>query len=620
VKRLAADTAELVALAEAGRYPELETRARAMLLRHPTFAAAHTALAMARFANGLERNVAACRRAIALDPTRGRPHQDLGLALVGLGRREEALASLGRAVELDPGLTDAHIHLGDALRALGRVQEAATSYRRALDLRPEDAELHAKLGEALLAGWRSDEAAASCRRALELNPDHVDAHYTLGNALLDLSRWEEAEACYRRVLERQPQHAEAANNLGCTLRLQRRGVEAAACARRALKIKPTLAASHLLLAELHADAGRFVEAEASFKRALAIDPGAAPAWAGLVAVRKMTAVDTDWLAGAERVLANGIEVRHEVPLRYAMGKYFDDLQEFERAFDHYRRANDLAKSCRAPHDRELLTRDVGILIDSYDADWVRRVQSTATSTRPVFIVGMPRSGTSLADQILCSHGAVAGIGEQLFWNTVSGTQDATTLGQDGGRLLHALADDYLALLAQAPAAARRVIDKLPGNFFTLGMIHAALPNARIIHLTRDSVDTCLSIYFQHFNLSHPYANDLDDLAHYYGEYRRVMKHWRALIPAQALLDVPYEGLVADPEGWSRRMVEFLGLEWDARCLDFDQTARPVQTASRWQVRQKIVGSSERWRHYERFAGPLLALREAAVDAAAVTAG
>jgi hypothetical protein len=152
------------------------------------------------------------------------------------------------------------------------------------------------------------------------------------------------------------------------------------------------------------------------------------------------------------------------------------------------------------------------------------------------------------------------------------------------------------------------------------MIHAALPNARIIHLTRDSVDTCLSIYFQHFNLSHPYANDLDDLAHYYGEYRRVMKHWRALIPAQALLDVPYEGLVADPEGWSRRMVEFLGLEWDARCLDFDQTARPVQTASRWQVRQKIVGSSERWRHYERFAGPLLALREAAVDAAAVTAG
>jgi hypothetical protein len=161
------------------------------------------------------------------------------------------------------------------------------------------------------------------------------------------------------------------------------------------------------------------------------------------------------------------------------------------------------------------------------------------------------------------------------------------------------------LLESLAPGARRVIDKMPANFASLGLIHEVLPCARIIHLRRNPIDTCLSIYFQHFRTGHAYANDLGDIAHYYAEYVRLMEHWRITLPAGALLDVPYEGLVDDPEGWSRRMLEFIDLPWDAACLDFQRTTRRVMTASKWQVRQAITRSSvERWRHYAEFVTPL----------------
>jgi hypothetical protein len=167
---------------------------------------------------------------------------------------------------------------------------------------------------------------------------------------------------------------------------------------------------------------------------------------------------------------------------------------------------------------------------------------------------------------------------------------------------------YLAHLTSLSSTALRVVDKMPANFMNLGSIHAAFPNARIIHMRRHPIDTCLSIYFQYFSSTHPYANDLENLAHYYGEYVRITDHWRAMLPPTTLLEVPYESLVEDQEGWSRRMVEFIGLPWDPRCLDFHQTQRAVITTSKWQVRQKIhTASAGRWRNYQPFVGPLLRL-------------
>jgi hypothetical protein len=327
-------------------------------------------------------------------------------------------------------------------------------------------------------------------------------------------------------------------------------------------------------------------------------------------MRHMTAADTAWLTGAQRIVDRRLPARREARLRYAMGKYLDDIQQYADAFGNYQRANELTKLYTPRFDPVLFARHVDSIIEAFGSERMARAASIESNTaRAVFIVGMPRSGTSLAEQILASHPAVFGAGELSFWGRASAQYDPS-LG-NGGRpeqMVRKLSEDYLQLLGQLSGGASRVIDKMPANFQFLGIIHKALPAARIIHMRRHPIDTCLSAYFQDFEASYAYANDLDDLAHYYRQYIRVMAHWRAVLPREVMLEVPYEGLVADQESWSRRMLAFAGLPWDAGCLDFHSTARTVTSASRWQVRQRMNPSSvERWRNYEQFVGPLLGL-------------
>jgi len=301
-----------------------------------------------------------------------------------------------------------------------------------------------------------------------------------------------------------------------------------------------------------------------------------------------------------------------VNLRYAMGKYCDDVREFDQAFAHYRRANELTKTYRPSHDRQIQTRTVDFALRLYDQEWISRARPYANdSSRPVFVVGTPRSGTSLAEQILASLPAVFGAGELRYWRNASPRVAAAALaGEELGDLLTQVGQDYLEVLADRAPDASRVVDKMPANFLYLGLIHSLLPHARIIHMQRNPIDACLSMYFQNFQIAHSYANDLGDLAHFYREYLRAMDGWRAILPAGTVLDVPYEALVNDQETWSRRMLDFIGVEWDPICLDFHKTNRSVSTFSKWQVRQKIsTASVERWRNYEKFVEPLLGLIE-----------
>ena len=288
-------------------------------------------------------------------------------------------------------------------------------------------------------------------------------------------------------------------------------------------------------------------------------------------------------------------------------------EQYDAAFTEYRQANELSKRYGVRYDRASRTARVSRIIGTFDPARLHRLQAFGQSTeRPVFIVGMPRSGTSLCEQILASHAQVRGAGELSFWQTALNAFEAAGFGsQTAAGLIPGMAAEYLQRLAAVSADAGRVVDK--GFHFTaLGLIHAALPQARFIHVRRHPIDTCLSIYFQYLSHQHPYANDLDDLLHYYGEYLRLTAHWRAVLPASAYLEVPYEALIADPERWSRRMLEFLGLPWDPKVLDFHQTDRVVITLSKWQVRQKLNSSSAgRWHNYEKYVGPLLPLVELA---------
>jgi len=374
-----------------------------------------------------------------------------------------------------------------------------------------------------------------------------------------------------------------------------------------LELNPDSAEALRFLGELRADQGRFAEAQDCFRRAIDIKPDLSEAWASIARYRKMGAGDVTWIETAQRLLAKGLPLNDEIDLRFSVGKYFDDLQDYEHAFENFRLANELTKRYGVRYDRPLMRRRVSRITTSYGRDWPGELGSEAVpSERPVFIVGMLRSGTTLAEQILAAHPAVFGAGELSFWNVATATYESSTLeGKRTASAIAGMASEYLAELGRVSADAQRVVDKMPGNFMSLGLIQALLPNARIIHMQRHPIDTCLSNYFQNLSLVHAYAIDLDDLADYYEEYLRVMAHWRSLLPTGAILDVPYEELVTDPEAWTRRMLEFIGLPWDPRCLDFHEAVRTVSTISNWQVRQRINRSSAgRWRNYEQYVGAL----------------
>jgi tetratricopeptide (TPR) repeat protein len=611
---------------------------RALELR-PRFAAALGNLANAERARGaLAAAIEGYRRVIALEPALAEAHGNLGTALIEAGETEAGIAALRRALELRPGYAAALTQLARALTALGRAGDALPYYERLLgyDRRAEtlnefgtllaglgrfeaaagrfreavvlaagDARLHANLAYVVHCLGDHRDAIEHSRRAIELDPRLPEAYLHLGNGLLAINQMHAAETAYRAGLERAPGHAALHTAHAMAERALGRVDDAAASARRALALRPDAADTVALLGSLEIDRGRFAEAQQLLNQALTMSPDLPEALTGLAAVRRMTAADAPWRAAAERALARGPPVAHAIALHHALGKYCDDVGDFSSAFEHHRRGHELARRSRPPYDRAATTARVTRTLAAFDRHALEQLSPAGlASERAVFVFGMPRSGTTLAEQILASHPQVHGAGEVLYWQFAADAELAALPGQRAATIA-GLGRQYLDSMASLPAAAARVIDKLPSNFRNLGLIHAALPDARFIHLQRDPLDTCLSIYFQGFTAAHAYAADLADLGHYYREYRRLMGHWRATLPPHLLLEVPYEALVDEPEGWSRRMLEHIGLPWDPRCLEFHRTDRPVLTASSWQVRQPIgKGSIGRWRRYERFLEPL----------------
>jgi tetratricopeptide (TPR) repeat protein len=547
------------------------------------------------------------RQALALKPDFAEAHGNLGNALTDLGQWDEAIEHYRQMLRLRPEVAEAHNNLGNALLSQQRFAEAAASYTQAIALRPRSAGALINLANALRETGQANDALTACRRALELQPQLADAYLIRGTAQFDLGLLDDAVQSYSRALELDPSLVRAHIALAMVLRQIGRAADAEVRCRQALKVDPASAEALALLGELRADFGHFTEAESYLRKALEIDPNLPAAWAGLARYRKMGDGDAQWLSAAQRLASRPLSLGQEINLRFAIGKYFDDCQDFESAFANYQRGNELKKRAALRHDPAQMSRRVDEVIRLYSRRWLLQAEAAGSqSSRPVFIVGMPRSGTSLTEQILDSHPEVHGAGELRFWHAATVKFEAQRRrGEDGIGAIAGIARDALSHLNALSAHASRVIDKMPANFLNLGLIHAAFPNARIIHMQRHPLDTALSIYFQVFSNTHSYSNDLEHIAGYYAEYQRLMQHWHQVLPKGAILDVPYEELVAEPDRWSRRLVKFIELPWDPACLDFHQTQRVVTTASNWQVRQKITQSSAgRWRHYARHLEPL----------------
>jgi tetratricopeptide (TPR) repeat protein len=511
----------------------------------------------------------------------------------------------------NPGGVEALMSQADACLARGAYAEVASCYQQVLQIKPRHLLARNNLGAALCKLGDYSEAEKQFRRAIDIQSTYSDAQFNLGNVLRWTGRILESEEPLRRAVKLDPRHLEAQVSLGLTLIAMGRPAAARECFEKVLKVAPRHAGALCSLGQVASLEGRFDEAETMYRRAQVFDAQLPAAWSGVAALRKMTPSDSAWLKSAEKIAASGIPPLEEADLRFAIGKYYDDVGKFERAFRSYERANELQKKSAQPYDRKARSAFVDDLVRVYPADaFPAATTGINDSALPVFVTGMMRSGTSLVEQIIASHPQARGAGELSFWSDVARKHEEVVRKRwPDEPLRKKWAENYLRTLSAPFPDALRVVDKATFNSDHLGLIHSVFPNARLIYVQRDPIDTCLSCYFQQFSASHNFTMDLEDLAHYYREHRRLFEHWRAVLPAGTLLEVPYAELVADQEKWSRKIVDFIGLEWDERCADFHRTERPVLTASFWQVRQKIYTSSiERWRHYEKFIGPLRELR------------
>jgi len=570
----------------------------------------------------------------------------LGLIAHERGRHQRAIQLIRRALAVVPDFPAAHANLGSALKAIGRRTEAAGAYQHAIALKPDYAVAHCNLAAVQIEQGAFAAALASADRAIALAPDLVEAHLNRADALTRERRYEEAEASLRRAIELVPGRAATHSRLGAVLSELGRIDEATACHQQAIELQPNDATLHLALGRSLLQAEELKASEASLRRALSLDRDFAPAWQwlgntllvqgrlddALSCFRRAVAIDPDLTEVYEalaysRQSANEAEIQHlgvlladperppsdRIAGGFAAGGFLDNGRRHDEAFPEFAAANALHRQLLAEagerFDPDAFAREVDGLIArctpalfSAAAGWGNR------SELPVFIVGMPRSGTSLVEQIAASHSHVFGGGERKDIFRIA----EAVLGQNRDRSIEEwdmvfarqLADRHIAHLQRLASGASRVTDKMPDNILHLGIITVFFPAARIIFCRRDPRDNCLSCYFQRFGEGNAFAYDLTDCAQRCLEIERLAEHWRRVLPL-SMLTVDYEALIADPEGESRRLIEFLGLDWEPGCLEFHRTQRPVFSASLWQVRQPVFSRSVgRWRHYARHLQPL----------------
>jgi tetratricopeptide (TPR) repeat protein len=563
----------------------------------------------------LDEAVACQERALALKPEFVEALCNLGNALQAQGKLDQAVACYRRALALRPECVEAFSNLGNALQAQNKMDQAVACYEHALALKPDYAEAHNNLGMVLQAQGKRDDAVAHYQRALALKPDYAYAHNNLGNALAAQERIDEAVVHYQRALVLMPDFAYAHNNMGTALAAQDRVDEAVAHFERALILNPDYADPYGNLGTIAKEQGKFEDALAYCGRAIAIRPDHAEAHFNRAEMKSFHYGDADLAALEALAERNDLPANKALYIHFALAKALQDCGDYARAFAHLRLGNALKRRQIDYQEKDALGLFQRVAATFDRSIFDRFAGEGDPSSVPVFVLGMPRSGSSLIEQILASHPQIHGGGEltaldaaarQLLPCGDGALPYPECVATLDGVTLRRLAQSYLARLPSLADRELRITDKLPGNFLSIGLIRLILPNARIVHTMRHPIDTCLSCYSKLFTFGQRFTYDLAELGRYYRCYRELMTHWRSVLPPGAMLDVSYKDVVDDLEGQARRLIDYCGLTWDDRCIAFHRTSRPVKTASAVQVRKPLFRSSlQRWRRYEAGLGPLL---------------
>lgn len=530
------------------------------------------------------------------------------------GRRQEAEMLYRQVLAQKANHAAAAHFLGLLLHQTGRSAEGLDLLEQSVRLQPKNPDFLNNLGTVMRDLGRLGAAVDFFRGAVALRPDQLAARDNLGSSLKQLGQFEGAEEIYRGTIGRNPFHVRARIGLAETLQEAGRLDEALAVFREALAIRPKDADLLHFLGVGLMEKGSLGEAAEHFRQALAVDPGMARAWLMLTQVKRQQERDAE-LAGMEAQHAKAPEGSlARMQLSFGLGKANDDLKDYGRAFDYFAEGNAIRRT-GIDYDAAKTRAEFEAMKAVFDKPFFdkHRPSGIADDT-PIFVVGMPRSGSTLVEQIIASHPQVYGAGELGILKTALGKQFPPAMK---GGFPWGIADmpdkayaeagqAYLDLLHARYQGFRHVTDKMLGNFLLVGFIHLMLPKAKIIHCVRDAAATCLSIYKVHFRGdSHRYGYDLGELADFHNLYTDMMAHWRTVLP-DVVHDVRYEGFVADQEGQTRALIAHLGLPWDDAVLSFHETDRPVRTASAAQVRQPMYqGSVDLWKRYGDRLKPLL---------------
>jgi tetratricopeptide (TPR) repeat protein len=548
---------------------------------------------------------AAGRRRSGIDREEAARHRRRGLRFVETGRLAAAIAAFDRATTLDPADAAAYRALGRALLQCGRWTEAIDRLQLAITLE-EDASAFHDLAQSLQHLHRYDEAIAAYRRAIAIDPGMAEAHMALAELLEDVGDDAAAAEWWRCAAASLAAAPDGRLSLAKAAMLGGEFETAATILQEAVATFPEYARLHKLYGDALARLGRFEDAVAAFDRAIDLNPYLATAHFAAVEAHRCTEADRPRI---QRLRAALDALSHDdeacAHLHFALGKLYDDLGEYADAMRHFDAAN-LRRRPRAHFDGPAFEADIERLVRRFTPEFFAANRALgADDETPLLIVGMPRSGTTLVEQILARHPQIAAGGELPYWITRAADPGVAEAGDITPADARAMAADYLALLRGVGPDAARVTDKLPFNVLCLGLVHLLLPKARIIQCRRHPADTCLSIYFTNFRQAIAFAADKADIVAAYREYARLMDHWRTVLPAECLLEVEYERLVVDREAITRQMIAFCGLEWDEACLHPEENRRAVTTASLWQARQPVyTTSTQRWRRYEPWLGEL----------------
>lgn len=627
---------QLIALYSTGLSHEVILEGRALAEQFPSSFVLWNILGAAYQALGQSNNaIAAYERSLDLNPNYASAYNNMGNSLRDQGKHEDAIAAYQRALNLKPDYASPYNNMGNALRDQGKLEDAIAAYRRALALRPDYAEALNNMGSVLHEQGNLEEALNVYERALGIKPNYAGAYNNMGNALRDQGKHEDAVAAYQRALVLKPDYADAINNMGTALREQGKLKDAIVAHERALELKPDYAEAHNNLGVALHEQGNFDGAMAAYERALNLKPdyadalnnmgsalrelgnadGAIKFYNKALSVKPEHVVAHRHLSLLKEYKAEDLQVATVIKmmqrsdlidsdrchLYYTLAKMNEDLGYLEAAFDNYVAGGKLMQ--------KLLRYNF-----KYDETLFNQIKSTApkihhtpidfsiepTKKMPIFIVGMPRSGTTLVEQIISCHSKVYGAGELSFLS-IFGGQLSAGMNIVNSESVFKLRTEYLNVLEKISNDCPFVIDKMPHNFMHIALILKAMPEAKIIHVKRDPAATCWSNFKQFFSVKGlGYSYDLKDTVKYFRLYQDLMQFWDHEYENQ-IYHLDYEELTCAQEVQTRKLIHYLGLPWEDACLSPQKNTRRVKTASSQQVRKQVyAGSSQNWRKFEKY--------------------